>query len=99
MDILKSITKVLSAEGASNPFLLAILSQLSTLGSFAIGQQGPKAQHYAKIASRTLLDFEEPLRKSVLASPSAFDDTILNEAIEIAQSLVPGYVAEVWPQE
>lgn len=98
MDFLKSVTKIISLEGASNPFLLAILSQLSTVGTFVIGQQGPKAQHYAKIMARTLLDFEEPLRKSVLESPTPFDDTILNESVEVAHSLVPDYVAEVWPQ-
>ncbi len=89
---LEALKGVMSKEGAQNTLLALLIGRISEGAELAKGLTNFEESLHVKVACRTLLDYEELLRKSVNESPSQWDDMILNEVIEVAHSIVPGYI-------
>lgn len=89
---LEALKGVMSKEGAQNTLLTLLIGRISEGVELAKSLTEIDESLHTKVACRTLLDYEEVLRKSVNESLSPWDDLILNEAVKIAQSIVPNYV-------
>jgi hypothetical protein len=89
LEVLKG---VVAKEGEHNGLLGSLIGQISNGVALAGQFTTVDESLHVKVAARTLLDYEEVLRKSVDESPSPWDNLILDEAIEIAHGFVPGYI-------
>jgi len=86
---------ILTKENGKNPVVMLILSQFSTLLSFAAGLTEHEAHAYVRVSARLILNLEWKLRQAVNASETQYDDAILNEFVEACREVEPGYVPVV----
>jgi hypothetical protein len=81
-------------EALVNPLLSLAISFLSSLLTVASNSvEGEEGKKFVRVGARTILNMEWKLRESVNASPSQWDDKILDEFIESCKEIEPGYVA------
>jgi len=94
MEILKNVLTTLFSKEKGNALLELVVGQLDKVivaveKSLVDGELGDKI---LKSTCRTILDFEKELRAAIVASPSEWDDKVLDELIEAAKAVVPDYV-------
>lgn len=88
-----AIGSLVSKEAVVNPFLMMMLGFLSNILVIAAGSASTEEGHkMVRVVCRLILDMEWKLRASVNASPSEFDDKVLDEFIEACREIEPGYV-------
>jgi hypothetical protein len=89
-----AISNLLKNEAVVNSLLMLLLPFLSNVIVLAANAVSSEDGHkMVRVACRLVLDLEWKLRVSVLASPSEFDDHVLDELIEACKEIEPGYVA------
>lgn len=87
------IGDLISKEAVVNPILMVALSFLSNILVSAASQaDSEEGRKLVRVGARTILNMEWKLRAAVDASPSPFDNKILDEFIEACQEIEPGYV-------
>jgi hypothetical protein len=85
---------LMTKEGPHNPTLMAALTFTSDILVLAASQtSSEEGKKLVRVAARLALDLEWKLRPSIDASPSEFDNKILDEFIEACKEIEPGYVA------
>lgn len=99
MDLSKltgQIGNLFSKEAIVNPMLMFALGFVSNIIVIAAGLVNTEDGHkMVRVGARTIMDLEWKLRESVNASPSQFDDKLLDEFIEACKEIEPGYVPVV----
>jgi hypothetical protein len=100
MGLIDSIKKVtgtigdlMSKEAIVNPILMLALGFLSNLLVVAANEaDGEEGKKMVRVAARTIMNMEWKLRAAVDASPTPFDNRVLDEFIEACREIEPGYV-------
>ena len=85
---------LMSKEAIVNPILMVALTFLSNILLVASSQaDSEEGKKLVRVGARTILNMEWKLRAAVDASPTEFDNRILDEFIEACNQIEPGYVA------